>query len=96
MFTVRTTVSLHSERLPVLFQTWMSAVNRSNIFIVTDGIEKVLHFRALEAGTGRGMGSINGWREGGREGGVAGIDVSDYCSLLTGMKYIVSVPGYER
>ena len=76
MFTARTTVSLHSQRLPVLFQTWMSAVNRSNIFIVTDGIEKVLHFRALEAGTGerdRSMDCREGGRdrsmEGGREGG---------------------------
>ena len=51
MFTLRTTTSLHASRLPLLFQTWMTAINRSNIFIVTDGQDKVLEYRAREAGT---------------------------------------------
>ena len=50
MFTLRTTTSFHSSRLPLLFQTWMTAVNRSNIFIVTDGRDKLLEHRAKEAG----------------------------------------------
>ena len=51
MLTVRTTTSLHASRLPLLFQTWMTAANRSNIFIVTDGRDKVLECRTREAGT---------------------------------------------
>ena len=50
LFTVRTTASLHSQRLPLLFQTWLSAVNRSNVVLVTDGQDRVLQFRAQEAG----------------------------------------------
>ena len=50
LFTVRTTATLHSQRLPLLFQTWLSAVNRSNVVLVTDGQDRVLQFRAQEAG----------------------------------------------
>ena len=50
LFTVRTTASLHSQRLPLLFQTWLSAVNRSNVVLVTDGQDRILQFRAQEAG----------------------------------------------
>ena len=37
MFTLRTTKPFHDKRLPLLFETWMSKANHSNIFIVTDG-----------------------------------------------------------
>ena len=50
MFTLRTTTSFHSSRIPLLFQTWMTTVNRSNIFIVTDSHEVILESRAKEAG----------------------------------------------
>ena len=53
-FTVRTTASLHSQRLPLLFQTWLSAVNRSSVVLVTDGQDRVLQFRAQEAGYNSG------------------------------------------
>ena len=51
LFTIRTTASFHSKRLPVLFQTWLATVNRSNVVIVTDGHDPVLQYRAEEAGT---------------------------------------------
>ena len=50
MFTLRTTASFHSSRIPLLFQTWMTTVNRSNIFIVTDSHEVILESRTKEAG----------------------------------------------
>lgn len=37
LFTVRTTVKFHKSRLPVLMDTWMTKVNCSNIYFVTDG-----------------------------------------------------------
>ena len=37
MFTVRTTAKYHDTRLPVLFDTWLSEMEPSNIFVVTDG-----------------------------------------------------------
>lgn len=37
MFTLRTTKPFHNKRLPLLFETWMTKANHSNIFIVTDG-----------------------------------------------------------
>ena len=40
MFTLRTTKPFHDKRLPLLFETWMSKANHSNIFIVTDGEDK--------------------------------------------------------
>lgn len=40
MFTVRTTKPFHDKRLPLLFETWMTRANHSNIFIVTDGEDK--------------------------------------------------------
>ena len=52
LFTLRSAVSLHEKRLPLLFQTWLFTVNRSNVIIVTDGIDPVLEKRAKEAGIG--------------------------------------------
>ena len=37
LFSLRTTVNFHKKRLPVLFKTWLSTVNLSNVFLVTDG-----------------------------------------------------------
>lgn len=50
LLSVRTTASYHSQRLPLLFQTWLSTVNTSNVVIVTDGDDDILRQRALEAG----------------------------------------------
>ncbi len=36
MLTLRTIKKYHSKRLPLLFSTWLSKVNRSNVFVVTD------------------------------------------------------------
>ena len=40
LMTLRTTASYHDKRLPLLFQTWMDKINRSNIFLVTDDDDK--------------------------------------------------------
>ncbi len=37
LFTLRTTMKFHQQRLPVLFDTWLTTVNTSNVFLVTDG-----------------------------------------------------------
>lgn len=37
MFGLRTTVSNHKTRLPLLFDTWITKVNTSQLFLVTDG-----------------------------------------------------------
>ncbi len=37
LFTLRTTMKYHQQRLPVLFDTWLTTVNTSNVFLVTDG-----------------------------------------------------------
>ena len=38
----RTTVSNHRTRLPLLFDTWLTKVNTSQVFLVTDGEDPVL------------------------------------------------------
>jgi hypothetical protein len=60
LFTVRTTASLHHQRLPLIFQTWLSTANRSNVVLVTDGWDRVLKHRAKEAGI-RVLASIPGY-----------------------------------
>lgn len=37
MFTLRTTLDYHDQRLPVLFETWLSTVDPRTVFLVTDG-----------------------------------------------------------
>lgn len=37
MFTLRTTSDYHDERLPILFETWLSVVDPRTVFLVTDG-----------------------------------------------------------
>ena len=61
MFTLRTTAKLHSKRLPLLFQTWLTTVNRSNVFIVTDRNDEVLQHWSAEAGVYAHMGIVNPW-----------------------------------
>ena len=41
MFTLRTTLSYHEGRLPLMFDTWMSETDCSRIFLVTDGYDWV-------------------------------------------------------
>ena len=50
MFTLRTTLSYHQVRLPLLFQTWMRKVNCSRIYLVTDGPSKEWVEKAREIG----------------------------------------------
>ena len=40
-FVCRTTVSNHKKRLPLLFDTWITKVNSSQLFLVTDGNDPV-------------------------------------------------------
>lgn len=42
MFTMRTTVAYHKQRLPLLFQTWLTTVSPDTVFIVTDGHDPVV------------------------------------------------------
>ncbi len=42
MFTMRTTLKYHEKRLPVLFDTWLSEIEPSSMFIVTDGEDEDL------------------------------------------------------
>ena len=37
MITIRTTKKFHHKRLPILYDTWLTVVNGSNVFLVTDG-----------------------------------------------------------
>ena len=37
MITLRTTKKFHQKRLSILYDTWLTVVNGSNVFLVTDG-----------------------------------------------------------
>lgn len=50
LFTLRTTQKEHNKRLPLLMETWISKVNRSNIFLVTDGSDSVWQEKTGNAG----------------------------------------------
>ena len=50
MFTLRTTQSEHNKRLPLLMETWISKVNRSNIFLVSDGKDPIWQEKAWNSG----------------------------------------------
>ena len=50
LFTLRTTMKFHQQRLPVLFDTWLTTVNTSNVFLVTDGEDTKWKGRAGRAG----------------------------------------------
>lgn len=50
MLTLRTVKKFHSKRLPLLFSTWLSKVNRSNVFLMTDGRDPVWQNRVWKKG----------------------------------------------
>ena len=52
LLSLRTTVKLHKKRLPVLFKTWLSTVNLSNVFLVTDGKDANLEREIATTGIG--------------------------------------------
>ena len=51
LFTLRTTQQYHNKRLPLLMETWLSKVNRSNVYLVTDGNDALWQKRSKDAGT---------------------------------------------
>ena len=40
MIAIRTTRKFHQKRLPYIYDTWLTQVNRSNVFLVTDAQDK--------------------------------------------------------
>ena len=51
MLTLRTTLSYHSRRMPVIIDTWMSQINDTRVYIVTDGRDAGLMETAKRMGT---------------------------------------------
>ncbi len=50
LLTIRTTVSLHKKRLPLLMETWLTQVNCSRIYLVTDGGDPEIETEAQALG----------------------------------------------
>ncbi len=50
MLTLRTIKKSHKKRLPLLFDTWVSKVNKSNLFIMTDDVDPDLQRQASKEG----------------------------------------------
>ena len=50
MITIKTTQSYHRTRVQVLLDTWISAVNASNVFLVTDGDDEKYEAKACDIG----------------------------------------------
>ena len=50
MLTLRTIKSYHNKRLPLLFSTWLTKVNRSNVFLMTDERDSLWQRRVWNAG----------------------------------------------
>jgi hypothetical protein len=50
MLTLRTVKEFHDKRLPLLFSTWLSKVNGSNVFLMTNGRDPVWQKRAWKQG----------------------------------------------
>ena len=48
---LRTTLSNHKKRLPLLFDTWITKVNSSQVFLVTDGDDPFTRLMASVKGT---------------------------------------------
>ena len=46
----RTTVKNHKKRLPLLFETWLTKVDSSRVFLVTDGPDHSLQLLAKDRG----------------------------------------------
>ena len=71
MFTLRTTLSYHQMRLPLLFETWMTKVDCRRIFLVTDGHSLEWETNARRMGEcGFADGEHEGGGGGGGEGGI--------------------------
>lgn len=45
LFSMRTTLRYHEERLPLLFETWLTDVDPANVYIVTDGDDEDLTWK---------------------------------------------------
>lgn len=50
MLTLRTVKNYHHKRLPLLFSTWLTKVNGSNVFLMTDGRDPVWQNRVWKRG----------------------------------------------
>ena len=50
MITIKTTVAYHRTRIQLLLDTWMSAMNASNVFLVTDGDDTEYEAKARDIG----------------------------------------------
>ena len=50
MITIKTTQSYHTKRVQVLLDTWISVVNASNVFLVTDGDDEEYETKARNIG----------------------------------------------
>ena len=50
MLTLRTTKAAHNKRLPLLFSTWLTKINRSNVFLMTDGRDAVWQNKVWKKG----------------------------------------------
>lgn len=50
MITLRTVKRYHDKRLPLLFRTWLSKVNHSNVFLMTDDRDKVWQKKVWKTG----------------------------------------------
>ncbi len=50
VLTIRTTVSLHKKRLPLLMETWLTVANCSHIYLVTDGRDPEVEANAAKLG----------------------------------------------
>ena len=45
LFSMRTTMKFHDNRLPLVFETWLSEVDPANVYIVTDGDDEDLAWK---------------------------------------------------
>ena len=50
MITIKTTVAYHRTRIQLLLDTWISSVNASNVFLVTDGDDLGYEAKAHDIG----------------------------------------------
>ena len=50
MITIKTTLAYHNTRVQLLLDTWISLVNASNIFLVTDGNDQEYENKAIDIG----------------------------------------------
>ena len=50
LLTLRTIQKYHNDRLPLLFDTWLSKVNKSNVFLMTDGKDSTWQRRVWNEG----------------------------------------------